>query len=275
MDAWIDTYHGVRRLTADGRFVFLTDNAVGAREEDNLRHLVTNLGTDVPRARVVPFLTAKHPLDYCTTYPERARQHGFESLVVLGGDRHDDIPRCVAHAWELRQTIRRQGSALALGGWANPHHDQEAQAGFLASAEFTAEFYLTQIVSHLQAAAVERFLEALARRGVDLPGVFGVFYYRSPNPRTLARLAEFIPVPAEGLAAEFAAGASPVDVAARTIRALAALGIRRVYVSNLPVDQAAETLDAILAAAGWAGSDDVTDREDDTPRGCPPPPTGN
>ena len=76
-------------------------------------------------------------------------------------------------------------------------------------ADFTAEFYLTQIVSHLQIDAVERFLAALARRGVDLPGVFGIFYYRSANRRTLARLGEFIPVPEEGLAAEFASGATP------------------------------------------------------------------
>ena len=39
MDAWIDTYHAVRRLTRQGTFVFLTDSAVGSQEEDNLRHL--------------------------------------------------------------------------------------------------------------------------------------------------------------------------------------------------------------------------------------------
>jgi len=57
MDACIDTYHAVKRLTREGTFVFLTDSAVGAQEEDNLRHLVTNLGRDVPRERIVPFLT--------------------------------------------------------------------------------------------------------------------------------------------------------------------------------------------------------------------------
>src|SRR6266403_2697383 len=77
MDAWIDTYHAVRRLTAQDTFVFLTDSAVGAHEEDNLRHLVTNLGRDVRNERIVPFLTAKHSIDYCISYAERARQHGF------------------------------------------------------------------------------------------------------------------------------------------------------------------------------------------------------
>src|SRR5262245_12085184 len=73
MDAWIDTYHAVKRLTQRGTFVFLTDSAVGADEEDNLRHLVINLGRDVPRERVVPFMTAKHTLEYCLSYAERAR----------------------------------------------------------------------------------------------------------------------------------------------------------------------------------------------------------
>src|SRR5437016_14103600 len=68
MDAWIDTYHAVRRLTRQGTFVFLTDSAVGAAEEDNLRHLVTNLGHDAPRDRIVPFLTTKHSIEYCLSY---------------------------------------------------------------------------------------------------------------------------------------------------------------------------------------------------------------
>jgi len=55
IDAWIDTYHAVRTLTRRDVAVFLTDSAVGTQEENNLRHLVTNLGLDVPRERVVPF----------------------------------------------------------------------------------------------------------------------------------------------------------------------------------------------------------------------------
>src|SRR5262249_38659231 len=61
MDAWIDTYHAVRGLTRGGTHVFLTDGAVGLKEEDNLRHLVMNLGADVARSTIVPFLTCKHP----------------------------------------------------------------------------------------------------------------------------------------------------------------------------------------------------------------------
>src|SRR5947207_14132795 len=81
MDAWIDTYHAVRRLTRQGTFVFLTDSAVGAQEEDNLRHLVTNLGRDVPRERIVPFLTSKHSPEYWLSYADRAHQSGFPALA--------------------------------------------------------------------------------------------------------------------------------------------------------------------------------------------------
>src|ERR1051325_607845 len=81
MDAWIDTYHAVRRLTRQGTFVFLTDSAVGAEEEDNLRHLVTNLGNDVPRERIVPFLTSKHPVADCLSHAIRVHLPRFPALL--------------------------------------------------------------------------------------------------------------------------------------------------------------------------------------------------
>src|SRR6187549_156342 len=93
IDAWIDTYHAVRGLTRNGTFVFLTDSAVGLREEDNLRHLVINLGSDVPRSHVVPFLTSKHPLDYCLSYADRAWKRASarsSSLAGIGMSVHRD-----------------------------------------------------------------------------------------------------------------------------------------------------------------------------------------
>ena len=66
----------------------VTDSAVGAQEENNLRHLVTNLGDAVGRHRVVPFLTTKHSLEFCLAYADQVVQHGFPALVVLGGDKH-------------------------------------------------------------------------------------------------------------------------------------------------------------------------------------------
>ena len=188
IDAWIDTYHAVHRLSRNGTRVFLTDSAVGTEEEDNLRHLMANIGTDVPRDRIVPFLTAKHPIEYCLSYAERAAQAGFPALVVLGGDRSVGVPRCVAHAWELRQRIRARVPNLALGGWANPNAEPTAQARYLTEDHFTAEFYLTQVVSHHTIGSVERFLCEADRASVRVPGMFGVFYYRSANPKTLAVL---------------------------------------------------------------------------------------
>ena len=247
MDAWIDTYHAVRGLTRAGTFVFLTDSAVGLKEEDNLRHLVINLGDDVPRSHVIPFLTCKHTAEYCLAYADRARHNGFESLVILGGDKHVGPPRCVEHAWQLRAMVRAREADLALGGWANPHADAATQVQHLLADRVTAEFYLTQIVSHHSRPPVERFLAEGQRRGLTLPGLFGVFYYRSANARTLETLREFLPVPVDQLRAEFAAGATPDSVCARSIRELTASGVRHFYVSNLPIGRAASTLARILA----------------------------
>lgn len=246
MDAWIDTYHAIRRLSQQGTYVFLTDSAVGTAEEDNLRHLIANIGADVPRASIVPFLTCKHTLDYCLSYAERAWQHEFPALVVLGGDRSVGVPRCVEHAWELRRIVRDRQPQVALGGWANPGADPEQQVRYLLDRSFTAEFYLTQIVSHHTASHVERFLGETIRQGLDIPGMFGVFYYRSANPRTLATLGRFLPVPSTELHAEFAAGATPQEVCARTLRTLRDLGARHFYISNLPLARAHHTLAEIL-----------------------------
>jgi len=250
MDAWIDTYHAVRGLTRAGTFVFLTDSAVGTKEEDNLRHLVINLGADVPRSAVVPFLTCKHPLDYCLAYADRASQHGFKALVVLGGDKSLGPPRCVDHAWQLREKIRQHQPALDLGGWANPHGAAAEQVGHLLEGRVTAEFYLTQIVSHHSEGEVESFLDEAARRGLTLPGMFGVFYYRSANRRTLEALQGFLPVPAEQLTREFGAGDTAEQICARSIRVLKAAGVRHFYISNLPLGRATVTLQRILERAG-------------------------
>lgn len=245
MDRWIDLHHSIRRLTRDGRFVFLTDNAVGAAEEENLAHLGANLGDAADLRRVVPFLTCKHTLDYCLMYAARAQSEGFESLTVLGGDRSVGPPRCVDHAYELRALIADRAPGLTLGGWANPHRDAAEQVGFLET-DFHGEFYLTQVVSHHSVGRVEAFLAEARRRGLDLPGVFGVFYYRSANPRTLETLSDFFPVPAEELTREFEAGATADEICARSVRALREVGAEKVYVSNLGSRRAAERLARVL-----------------------------
>ena len=247
MDAWIDTYHAIRRLSRQQVPVFLTDSAVGTQEENNLRHLIANLGRELPRDMVVPFLTSKHPLDFCLSYATQARQHGVRSLVVLGGDKTVGRPRCVEHAWDLRQEIRKKEPDLILGGWANPHAAAAQQVDFLLDERFCAEFYLTQVVSHVDLAPVKRFLAELERRPVPIPGMFCVFYYRSANPKTLKILSTFMPVPIQGLIDEFATGATAADVCARTIRALRTEGVQHICICNLPMHDASGVLAAITA----------------------------
>jgi hypothetical protein len=247
MDAWIDTYHAIRRLSRQHVPVFLTDSAVGTQEENNLRHLIANLGRDLPRDMVVPFLTSKHSLDFCVSYAKQARQHGFTSLVVLGGDKTVGRPRCVEHAWDLRQEIRKHEPDLVLGGWANPHASVAQQVDFLLDERFCAEFYLTQVVSHLKLDPVKRFLAEIDRRPVPIPGMFCVFYYRSASPKTLQILSTFMPVPIQELIQEFAAGATAAEICARTIRALLAEGVRHICICNLPMHDASGVLAAIRA----------------------------
>ncbi|MEP7116519.1 MAG: hypothetical protein ABI880_02985 [Acidobacteriota bacterium] len=250
IDAWIDTYHAIRSLVRQDVRVMVTDSAVGAQEENNLRHLVTNLGPDVPRNSVIPFLTTKHSIDFCLGYADQVVEHGFPALVVLGGDKHVGRVRSVEHAWQLRKLIRERHPELPLGGWANPASDAARQVAFLGEDQFTADFYLTQIVSHHRAGEVEAFLREADRQRVTAPGMFGVFYYRSAKPATLKILSQFLPVPVAELSAEFAAGATPADVCAQSIRALLALGARHFYVSNLPLTRTAAVLNAILDQAG-------------------------
>lgn len=247
IETWMGMASAVRRLAAQDTMIGLTDNAVGTAEEENLRHLMTAVEGDVPPDRLCPFLTTKHSLEYCLWYADRAVQKHYAALTVLGGDAHAGAPRCVPHAADLRRAIRERHPALALGGWANPARDAARQVGYLLDEGFCADFYLTQIVSHHDLDPVRRFWDEARRRDVPWPGVFGVFYYRSANPKTLAMLAKFLPVPIEGLTREFGEGKSAAEICATTIRALRAIGITRTYVSNLSYETAPEVLAEIRA----------------------------
>lgn len=246
MSAWIDLHHTLGRLTRDELFVFLTDNAVGAAEEENLAHVGANVGDSVDLRRIVPILTCKHTLDYCETFAVRAASQGFDALTVLGGDTSVPPPRCVPHGRDLREILRARVPALALGGWANPHRDAGEQVGFVTAPDAHTDFALSQIVSHHSLAGVERFLEAMSRSGAHVPVVFGVFFFRSANQSTLSTLARFFPVPAAELGAEFAAGASAEEICARSIRELRRVGADKVYVSNLGNRGAGRRLARIL-----------------------------
>jgi hypothetical protein len=233
MGAWIDLHHTLGRLTRNDLFVFLTDNAVGAAEEESLAHVGANVGDSVDLRRIVPILTCKHTLAYCETFAVRAASAGFESLTVLGGDVSVPPPRCVPHGRDLREILSARVPALALGGWVNPHRGPAEQLDFLDATDACSTYALTQIVSHHALPKVDAFLEARARRNSSKPIVWGVFYYRSPNANTLRTLSHFFPVPQEEVRKEFERGASPEEICARSIRELRAAGAEKIYVSNL------------------------------------------
>jgi len=248
LEPWIDMYHAVRRLTRDDQLVFITDNALGQSEEESLRHLHANLGADADLSRVVPFLTTKHTLEYCTRFTERAELAGHRAAIVLGGDRHDAVPRCLPHAADLRRVLRARQPGLALGGWANPYRDPAWQVQLLKRQEAETDFFLTQVVSHHDLKPLEKLLAEAQRQVLRPAPLVGVFYYRSDSPKTLRGLSRFLPVPVEGLQAEFASGLEAPQVCARTIDALRALGVRAIYLCNLKPGEAAAQLARVKAA---------------------------
>lgn len=248
MSAWIDLHHTIGRLTRQELFVLLTDNAVGAAEEQNLAHVGGNVGDSVDLRRIVPILTCKHALSYCETFAARAVSDGFDTLAVLGGDVSVPPPRCLPHGRDLREHLAGRVPALTLGGWINPHRDADQQVGFLEAGDAHADFALSQIVSHHSLSETERTLERLEKGGSGKPVVFGVFYYRSANEKTLEVLSNFFPVPAEKLLADFESGATAEEICARSIRDLRAIGAEKIYVSNLAERGAGRTLERILQA---------------------------
>ena len=244
VEAWIDSNRLMRKITSLGRFVFMTDGAIGRREEPNLRHVTINLGPDADRSHIVPILTTKHSLEYCLEFAQRCYSLGFTSLVVLGGDKTDDAPRCVEHAYELRRLIQQAVPSMTLGGWANPHGGKR-QVEFMLDPDYSADFYLAQIVSHYQMRAIDDFVSETEKLNVKIPGIFGVFYYRTPNPRTFALLSKFLPVPVQELQLDFAAGVHPQEICARSVLALVQRGVKNVYISNLPMATAVQTFSRI------------------------------
>ena len=244
VDAWIDSNRLMRKITSLGRFVFMTDGAIGRREEPNLRHVTINLGSEADRTRIIPILTTKHSLEYCLEFAQRSYTLGFTSLVVLGGDKSDDTPRCVEHAYELRRLIRQSVPGMTLGGWASPHGGRR-QVEYMLHPEYTADFYMAQIAAHYQIPAIDEFLNEAARLGVRIPGIFGVFYYRSASSKTLDMLSKFIPIPGEELKRDFAANVAPEEICARSVHAFVERGVKNIYISNLPIATASEKLSRV------------------------------
>ena len=248
MDVWIDLGHAARSLIRHDTFVLLTDGAVGDPEEENLRHLAANLAGEQEARRLVPFLTCRHSLEYCRLFAERARRHAVEALTVVGGDVSDGASRCVPHAYLLRQKIRDRVPGLALGGWVNLHRNPVIQADYLADVGCSADYILTQVVSHHDARKIDAWLEETGRRDLDLPTAYGVFYYRNGRRATLESLARYFTVPVEKIEREFEEGANPAEVCAQSILALNRAGIENVYICNLGSRNAAQRLELVTEA---------------------------
>ncbi len=249
VDAWIDLNRAARMLLGEGRFVLFTDDAIGSREEESLQHLTSSLGEHADLSGVVPFLTCKHTLDYCLLFAKRAASLGVEAITVTGGDRDVGAPRCTERSRDLRRIIREKVPGLRLGAWVNPYAGPVSQVELLRDPGHVADYYVTQVVSHHRMGALEHFLEESEQRSLEVPGLVGVFHYRSGSRRTLAHLSRFLPVPIDELVAEFDTGASPEEISSRTLQALADRGVTRTYLSNLNPRSALEHLVRIEAGA--------------------------
>ncbi len=147
VDAWIDSNHLMRKVTAQRRFVFMTDGAIGRREEPNLRHVTINLGSEADRSRIIPILTTKHSLEYCLEFAERSYSLGFRSLVVLGGDKTDNFPAASnmltsfaglpSASGSSRLDSGRLGKArMAVGAKSNTLSIRTTSCGFLSWRKF-------------------------------------------------------------------------------------------------------------------------------------------
>jgi hypothetical protein len=133
---------------------------------------------------------------------------------------------------------------MTLGGWASPHGGKR-QVEYMLHPEYSADFYLAQIVSHYQTQAIDDFVNETERLGVKIPGIFGVFYWRTSNPKTFAMLSKFLPVPVEELTRDLAAGLTPDEICARSVHAVLQRGVKNIYISNLPMPTATATFSRV------------------------------
>ena len=179
----------------------ITDSAVGAQEENNLRHLVANLGAEAaqrPR-RAVSDLQA-----LARVLPRLRRPGRAPQLLVARRARRRQAPRpaalrraCVAAA---RSTSARGtlSSSWAAGPIRRRRRPRRSISCSIADAN--ADFYLTQIVSHHQARARRRrFSTKARRRGLTMPASSACSTIAARSRRRWRRCRQFLPVPVEEL----------------------------------------------------------------------------
>ena len=168
-----------------------------------------------------------HDQAHARVLPVLRRAGLARGLSVAGRARRRQVGRPAAVRRRTRGSCARRFARhvpeLALGGWANPHADAtNAGRTISPTTHFTAEFFLTQVVSHHDVAAVERFHRgARTPARSSCPASSACSTTAARTRRRSTTLKQFLPVPVEGLTHEFADGATPDEVCARTIRALA------------------------------------------------------
>ena len=254
MDAWIDTYHAVRRLTRQ-RHVRVSDRQrrrlAGRGQPPAPRHESRRPMSS--RERIVPFLTSKHTLELLPARTRNVRgSTGFRRSSCSAATRRVGPPRCVEHAWELREAIRERQPDLRLGGWANPHADAGAQVDFLLD-EHAHRGVLPD---------ADRVAPRSRRRSRRFVGEASDAACRAARAVRRLLLPQREPADARGTP-RVPAGAgrraargvrAPARRRTKSARAQCArccdLGVRRFYISNLPLDTPQRTLGQILERAG-------------------------
>ena len=249
MDVWIDMYHAVRRLARDGTFVLLTDDAAGNPEEESLAHLAANLGAAADLETVVPFLTCKHAVGYCRLFARRAAGLGVAGVAVVGG-------RPLRRARTMRpRTARTCARSCGANSPGSRSEGGRTRTGTRSSRPASSPRTTSPRTSSsprssrtTRSAGWSASAPSWTAWAWDVPVVYGVFLYRSANPRTLRQLSRYFPVPAREIAAEFAAGMSADEICARSVRRLREAGAEKVYVSNLYGRDAARRLGRVAGA---------------------------
>ena len=202
MDAWIDTYHAVSGLVArrDVRVPHRQRRRRARRTQPAASRHQPRHGRAARSRRAVPDDEALAASSACRTPSARGRKASGR-WSCSAATRSVGPPRCVdarvaaargdpraragALARRLGESARRSGDAGGLSRRRALHRRVLPDAGRLASRRRGRS---SAFCEELDAAAAS-----------TLPGIFGVFYYRSANPKTLETLKQFLPVPVEGL----------------------------------------------------------------------------
>ncbi len=113
--------------------VFLTDSAVGTQEENNLRHLVDQ---SRPRRAARSRRAVPHEQALARVLPRRTRSRrgstGSRRSSCSAATRRVGRPRCVEHAWELRQEIREREPRSGARRLGEPARRRRAAGGLPA-----------------------------------------------------------------------------------------------------------------------------------------------